>query len=41
MGSTRTVTVTAGTLTVGGVISGTTIKAGLTTAGAGTLVLTG
>ncbi len=41
MNATRTVNVAANTLTVGGAISGTSATAGLTKAGAGTLVLLG
>lgn len=41
MSASRTVTVTAKSLTVGGAISGTTAATGLTKGGAGTLILTG
>ncbi|MEO6848173.1 MAG: autotransporter-associated beta strand repeat-containing protein [Chthoniobacterales bacterium] len=41
MSATRIVTVSAGSLTVGGTISGATLKVGLTKKGIGTLVLSG
>ena len=41
MNASRTVTVTSNTLTIGGVISGTSATFGLTKSGAGTLVLAG